>query len=474
MKDIDVLVFYLTNPYNKGAIGLALSVETYDMKDLSYSQLVPGEDRFLFENTVSHVKWSCSGQALLENAQRTPSILFDFTDREVLLSKDGQPASYWPLTCAPGISVFVDRFTTTPAYNWAWQVVSSSEGNKCSYAFHSVYNYTNGAYQTHFQENFYELRGTQLWTRRHNKQYYRLANGKVIQDTDTLSNWSRVTTFNATFNSQLFFRDSNTLLEHLIPLVSQYAHLSPDEDIVHDAIGNLLDNVKNNDVNTAQYLLELKDGLSMFKEAAKIVTDPLNPKSWASTYLSAKWGTMSTLRDSSKLLTKALKTRPEGTGLSYARGMSSGQIRVNGRKASQLCCFKAYYLPKPGWGMELIKKGLDWGLWPSFNSFYDFIPFSFIAGWFSNIDDVIEDIDRNIYVDYLRIVAVLQSTKNVLEIPLKTFDSSLPNLSLTLTVYQRVLVNGLPVTAPRKLSLEKPSATNVVDGGALFLQRRGR
>lgn len=70
---------------------------------------------------------------------------------------------------------------------------------------------------------------------------------------------------------------------------------------------------------------------------------------------------------------------------------------------------------QPNLDSILIK--LDrYGLFPGLYNIWDMIPFSFIADWFSNLGDVLQDIDQQIYFRYYKVDELLVSTKQELQL----------------------------------------------------------
>jgi hypothetical protein len=85
-------------------------------------------------------------------------------------------------------------------------------------------------------------------------------------------------------------------------------------------------------------------------------------------------------------------------------GISSGEMRVK---------MRIHDNTSPN--LEYVLIGLDqYGLFPGLYNIWDMIPFSFIADWFSNLGDILQDIDQRIYFQYYDIDELLVSKKQVL------------------------------------------------------------
>lgn len=228
------------------------------------------------------------------------------------------------------------------------------------------------------------------------------------------------------------------------------------------------------DVNVANYLKELPEVLGMIGDIAKTIKNPTDPAQWASMYLSTKWGTPQTIVETEKLMRDIVRrySNTNRYAIKIARGGTRSSYSSGYGTVSLTCNCKMRYQPNPGWAQGLVRKGMDYRLWPTFSSVYDFIPFSFVCGWFTNIPQVLESIDNNLYSEYHKILPTLYSIKEQIRVPLEGIvPGYLGPGDVQLTVYRRMMLSSAIMPYVPKLDLTAPSSTSIIDGGALIIQR---
>lgn len=324
----------------------------------------------------------------------------------------------------------------------------------------------------------YRMKDNIVQVQRQNRQFYRTATGKIIQDVNTFTPWAKYTAQWEWIGFDFLNVASIPVptQDQLVRIFNQYARnryydtidIDPSELAVASVRG-----MKKLDMNTTQYLTELRTAFSGIQSLGSVLRDPTNPKHWVNAYLSNKWGTQMTVKDTFLAASKVAHYVKQGRQehkVSRA-GKSSSGYTYQGYLITIERHIKIYYDDAPNWAMQFIKTGMDWGWYPTFGSTIDFIPFSFCVNWFSNFEDVVSAIDAGIYFDYIQVKACLSSVKKTITLPLSVALNVPVYGKLKLTMYHRYNGDYAPAVKVPKLDLENPTVPNLIDSGALLLQR---
>ena len=237
-----------------------------------------------------------------------------------------------------------------------------------------------------------------------------------------------------------------------------------------------VDNIAYTDINTMAYLKDLKEFASELQAIAKLVKNPLNPKSWASLFLNFQYGSRLTISDTFKLINGIIrcardvkKLRKKAWRSSRAMSRSDVLHPTVGCKGSRFTNYKVYYKPYDSGIMSYVHKLASWDLLPTSANLWDFIPFSFVVDWFVDIGGLLESIDSAAMATSLDVVGVLFSTKDTYLI-----NADLPGqqvLSSEYTVYRRCWSRTLHPPKPR-LEASDGFLHNIPQLLAILIQRK--
>ena len=243
-----------------------------------------------------------------------------------------------------------------------------------------------------------------------------------------------------------------------------------------DLCQRAVDNIHYTDINTMAYLKDLKDFASELQSIARLVKNPLNPKSWASLFLNFQYGSRLTISDTFKLINGVIRCardvrrlRKKSWRSSRARMRSVVTHPILGCVGTRLTNYKVYYKPYDSGIMSYVHKLANWDLLPTSANLWDFIPFSFVVDWFVDIGGLLESIDSAAMASSLDVVGVLYSTKDTYVI-----SADLPGqqaFSSEYTVYRRCWSRTLHPPAPR-LEASDGFLHNIPQLLAILIQRK--
>ena len=202
-----------------------------------------------------------------------------------------------------------------------------------------------------------------------------------------------------------------------------------------------VDNLNYVEINTIAYLKDLKDFGSELRSLAKLVSNPLNPKAWASFFLNTQYGSRLTIADTFELFNGVIRRSKELTKRSRhtwrtCRARTNVPIESSYGTGIRTTNYKVYYNPLEAGIMSYVQKFAQWDLLPTAANIWDFIPYSFVVDWFVDIGGFLEAIDSRVAAASYDVIGVLYSTKDVYSHPGESNDSIEYIYSMT-TVYTR-------------------------------------
>lgn len=233
--------------------------------------------------------------------------------------------------------------------------------------------------------------------------------------------------------------------------------------------------------NLLAYASDLKKTGDTIKALLELARSPTNPKSWASAWLSARYGDKLAWQDTKELMlaikSELSQVEDNLRGALLSRGMLSSVIQdipLSLYSSAQRLNFqKAYFWPRD-WNkaMKWIRNAMEWDYWPTLENTWDMIPLSFVVDWFVHIGDWLGGIDRLVYMQYIDLASIIVSEKDIFSCNLAWLNS---HLTLTRCVRAQCVVYKRRHTSsldwqPFGGLFGLPSSINVVDAGALALQ----
>lgn len=214
--------------------------------------------------------------------------------------------------------------------------------------------------------------------------------------------------------------------------------------------------------NMLAYQKDIRRIIKDVKAVLQTLSGKPSPKAWASLWLSYRYGIRLTIQDTLELLNGIEAAISQDGKYATCRGVSQDERTV--------CHAKLYYAPKELTGiMRAIHALYDWDIMPTLENLWDLVPYSFVADWFLAIGDILDGIDSIGYTQTMNVFSCVYSTKTTLD-----GDSLGPLLgidgNITITLYDRSTPEE-PYQYIPHFTGSLPSATNIVDGAALILQK---
>lgn len=154
-----------------------------------------------------------------------------------------------------------------------------------------------------------------------------------------------------------------------------------------------------------------------------LVENPTSPKAWASTWLSMRFSDRLTYQDSKELLgairgqlgrlmvNMSYKETHGATSFAFSPQYSHLIQSYSIQSRARLRCDNESYSSL----MSAVKKLMEWDVWPSLENTWDMIPLSFVVDWFTNISTILNNVDRLVYEQYLRVRFYERSDKILME-----------------------------------------------------------
>lgn len=235
-------------------------------------------------------------------------------------------------------------------------------------------------------------------------------------------------------------------------------------------------------INDCHYLAidsiaELRDIAIILPELRKtlsLLPKIRNPKTWASIFLSYKYGLRLTIGDGKEVVQRIYDVSKAAKPLPYSVVRAMAQVSVRPTNFHGLSCrqqqwYTIYYSPYDSGVMEIMKSLQDWDLYPNFGNLWDLLPFSFVVDWFHRVDSLMDRIDANIYTHYLDVVSVTRTRKDIIDI--SPSDLGVIGVgTLQMTLYERTLHAQLD---PPLLKLDSPKQfSNWAELSAIIVQKK--
>lgn len=458
--------------------------------EIKVGTLIQGKASSIGEKEVSHMGARCLPVPALPLTNIIPYSWFErFAKVKLQVPKiDHSTVAILPLLVCPGYSHHnvTEEVPASTILVQRRESAASCKGSTAEYLLKDETFYKNGKYRLNETHYYYELRpylsSFRIYRTFSSRSYIVDEKGIVIQDSYSPAGiWSLRTT---AYLVDLDVTDNTAYIKSILERGLKSAFkpganqtLKYDRvDLLTKSTASALGNFSATDVNTLQYTTELSKAFSSLDDLSKLVAEPLSPSAWANAYLGWKWGTKQNVKDTYQIMRSAqrrfekasLKRGLSGRGSSRTYYVNSfGVVDVEAHT-------KIVAYPKPGWAMGLVRQGLEWGVWPTFKNTVDFIPFSFVVNWFTNLSDVLESLDAQIYSEYIKPRYTTWSVKEMITVPISLLAPEIPfDIDVQFSSYVRNFALGVIPFSPRtpSLDLENPLAINAVDGGALLIQR---
>mgnify|MGYP001148197195 CR=1 FL=1 len=236
------------------------------------------------------------------------------------------------------------------------------------------------------------------------------------------------------------------------------------------------DNINQVNINSLAYLRDLGSIAGTLRQSFNLAGNPTDPKAWASWWLSLRYGDRLTYYDTLKLskavshqLVGRFKGWKKDFYTSHAFGTVTEYSDADDSEMEIQRYIKLYFKPKyTDQISSVIRKALEWDLWPTLENSWDLIPFSFVVDWFINVQDALESVDRKNLLMLYSVLSVVQTEKRIY-----TFDDTLIDnifvTNLRVVAYERNLGRSLP-SAPFRIERGHLATINIVDGISLVCQ----
>lgn len=236
-----------------------------------------------------------------------------------------------------------------------------------------------------------------------------------------------------------------------------------------------LDSIKFTSVDSIAYLADAKRSFDTVRQIIKTYNHP-NPKSFAAAWLSLRYGDRLQIADSLSLAKAAMKavSRSKLRDLYYNKSkarMSRDLVHPITKSYvyhSVLNSCIYYRYADLGALCSSIRHLMDWGVYPTLENDWDLIPFSFVVDWVVQFGDLMSQLDRRIYKEYLDILGVCDSVKNTCTLDVSEFSLHYSG-SVVWKSYHRSLSKGLQLS-PLRLSAGHLSTVNIVDATSLIIE----
>lgn len=218
-----------------------------------------------------------------------------------------------------------------------------------------------------------------------------------------------------------------------------------------------------NSLALAHDLLTLKKQVS---SVVSLLANWKNPKSWASLFLSAKYGIPLTFKDMKKLIISIQEM------LSLT---STAKVSSSRNWSSKGCIYEShysiYYNPLDSRLVGIIPKLKEFHLIPDCSDLWDFIPFSFVVDWFINVGALLEKVDTiNEFSKYdiQGSMFSLKVTRNITPTQLG-FPGYKGNIILT--KYDRTISSSACPPSISRDTTTPPTFDHWIEGAALMIQK---
>lgn len=221
-------------------------------------------------------------------------------------------------------------------------------------------------------------------------------------------------------------------------------------------------------INTIAYFADLRKLLGSVRSVIDLVGNWKDPKAWASAWLSMRYGDRLTCLDSIDLIKASTKSLTSSWKKDwyrcYASEIADPIVTASGTRVATGQILKLYYKPQEyGWFSKVYLFMSQWDLWPSLQNAWDLIPLSFVVDWVVDVQSALEDLDRDIYMQYMQVLSVSESLRCYWDVPNVITVNNCTVNDVTYCSYSRNIGSHLP-SAPFRVDRGHSSAINIVDG----------
>lgn len=236
------------------------------------------------------------------------------------------------------------------------------------------------------------------------------------------------------------------------------------------------DNINQVNINSLAYLRDFGSIAGTLRQTFALAGNPMDLKAWTSWWLSLRYGDRLTYHDTVKLskavshqLTERFKRWKKDFYTSQASGTVTEYSYADDSQLEIQRYLKLYFKPKYTDRISsVIRKALEWDLWPTLDNSWDLIPFSFVVDWFVDVQSALEYVDRKNLLMLYSVLSVIQTEKRIY-----AFDDTLVDnifvTNLKVIAYKRNLGRSLP-SAPFRVGRGHLATINIVDGISLVCQ----
>lgn len=211
------------------------------------------------------------------------------------------------------------------------------------------------------------------------------------------------------------------------------------------------------------------DLLTLKKQVSSVVSllaNWENPKSWASLFLSAKYGIPLTFKDMKKLIISLQET------LSLA---PNAKVSSSRNWSSKGCIYEShysiYYNPIDSRLVGIIPKLKEFHLIPDYSDLWDFIPFSFVVDWFINVGALLEKVDTISEFSKYDIQGCMFSLKITKGITPEQLGFPGYKGNIILTKYDRTISSSACPPSIARSTTTPPTFDHWIEGTALMVQK---
>jgi hypothetical protein len=236
-----------------------------------------------------------------------------------------------------------------------------------------------------------------------------------------------------------------------------------------------VENLNAFDSNLIAYASDIKKTGDTVRSLLSLVSDPTDPKKWASAWLSGHYGDRLTIKDTRELfeaLGRSLMSRSMyTTGRSRCRDSRTsatryGTFEIARDRLTVVIAGNESYDSLSSSIYNLMR----WDAWPTLENTWDMIPMSFVVDWFLPVSDLLKQMDAAIEAPYVNPVSQYIGTGSTVSIA----DLSGYSLSGSLSVrrYRRMPGSVLGDIRPFDVVASPPSFSviHMTDALAMLVQ----
>lgn len=193
------------------------------------------------------------------------------------------------------------------------------------------------------------------------------------------------------------------------------SNLPPDDYAYGDLAQECADSLGYVNTNSLAFVNDFRE----IKKLAPRFRGWTNPKTYSSLYLAFKYGLSLTVQDTKEILSaisSACAKVPE-LGKRHTRAGRSRRIQANGNFYTETYRYKVTIDSLPNVAVDLVRKALEWNVYPTLQNDWDMIPFSFVVDWVLDVSSLLERLDTTMKWQYYAVTNVCKSRKTTCWIP---------------------------------------------------------